>query len=265
METVNVQKGSETVVEIKQTIRYIAGADTAVLFVHGILGTPEHFAQLLPFVPSNWSIYNILLKGHGGGVEDFSAASMAEWKQQVHDAFQALRAAHGRVIFVAHSMGTLFAIQEAINDPGTVLFLMNPPLTVRLRFQMLKTSWRVFWGKIKPDDAWSLAAQQAYGIEQDTHIFRYLGWIPRYLELFSEIRKTRKLLDKLSVPCQAYLSRKDEMVSPRSGKFFEGNPCVTVKMLNTSGHFYYSPEDQQLLQHDFCHMIQNIKTHSRKS
>lgn len=244
--------------EIQETIRYIDHADTAILFVHGILGTPEHFAALLPLVPPDWSIYNMLLKGHGGSVRDFSAASMAEWKQQVHDAYQALRAAHHRVVFAAHSMGTLFAIQEAVNDPMTTLFLMNPPLKVRVRFRMFKTSCQVFRGNIRPDDEWALAAQNAYGIERDPHISRYLGWIPRYLELFSEIRKTRKLLHKLSVPCWAYLSRKDEMVSPRSGKFLEETPCATVKMLNTSDHFYYSPEDQQLLQHDFCRMIQEI-------
>lgn len=102
--------------EIQETIRYIDHADTAILFVHGILGTPEHFAPFLPLVPPDWSIYNVLLKGHGGSVKDFSEASMGEWKQQVHDAYQALRAVHQKVVIVAHSMGTLFAVQAAIKD-----------------------------------------------------------------------------------------------------------------------------------------------------
>lgn len=239
----------------KQTIRCIQGADIAILFVHGILGTPDHFELFLPLVPPNWSIYNVLLKGHGGSVKDFSAASMAEWKQQVHEALQLLLATHSKVIIAAHSMGTLFAIQEAIDNPIAALFLLNVPLKVRIRFRLLKTVWRVFRGNIKQSDAWSLAAERAYGIDRDNHIWRYVGWLPRYIELFSEIRKTRKIAYKLAVPCQIYLSSQDEMVSPKSDKAFEKNTYVTVKMLTSSGHFYYSPEDQQLLYNDFLDMI----------
>ena len=246
-------------VERGRNIRCVQGADIAILFVHGILGTPDHFKPFISLVPPNWSIYNILLKGHGGSVKDFSAASMAEWKQQVHEVLQTLLVTHNKVIIVAHSMGTLFAIQEAIDNPIAALFLLNVPLRVRIRFQLLKTSWRVFRGNIKSNDVWTLAAQSAYGIDRDTHILRYLGWIPRYLELFSEIRKTRKITYKLSVPCQVYLSLKDEMVSPKSGKIFERNPCVTVKALHSSGHYYYSSRDQRLLHNDFCDMIKRIK------
>ncbi len=245
--------------EREGNIRYVQDADIAILFVHGILGTPDHFKSFLPLVPANWSICNILLKGHGGSVKDFSAASMAEWKQQVHEALQTLLATHKKVIIVAHSMGTLFAIQEATDAPIAALFLLNVPLKLRIRFQLLKNSWRIFRGNIKSNDEWLLAAQRTYGIERDTHILRYLGWIPRFLELFSEIRKTRKITYKLSVPCQVYLSLKDETVSPKSGKLFERNHCVTVKTLNSSGHYYYSSGDQQLLHDDFCDMIKRIE------
>ena len=47
-------------------IREIPGAKTAVLMIHGIVGTPEHFAMLYPYVPEDWSIYSIRLAGHGG-------------------------------------------------------------------------------------------------------------------------------------------------------------------------------------------------------
>lgn len=235
----------------EQDIQYEQDANAAVLFVHGILGTPDHFKPFLSLVPPGCTVYSILLKGHGGSVKEFSAASMAEWRQQVHDSLQTLLAAHSRVIIAAHSMGTLFAIQEAICCPSVILFLMNPPLKLRLRFKLLKTTWRVFRGNIKPDDEWSLAARNAYGIERDTHILRYLGWVPRYLELFREIRKTRKLMHKLSARCHAYLSLQDEMISPKSAGFFERNPNADVKILNSSGHYYYSLEDLQLLRNGF--------------
>lgn len=246
------------VVKTEQGIRYIQDADVAILFIHGILGTPDHFKPFLSLVPPNWSIYNILLKGHGGSVKDFSAASMAEWKQQVHETLKTILTTHSRVAIVAHSMGTLFAIQEAVETPIAALFLLNVPLIVHIRPQLFKTSWRIYRGNVKSDDVWSLAAQSAYGIDRDTHILRYLGWIPRYFELFSEIRRTRKIVYKLTVPCKVYLSMKDEMVSPKTGKIFEKIISVTVKTLNTSGHFYYSPRDRQILQEDFLDMLQRM-------
>lgn len=234
----------------------MCGQDSvAILFIHGILGTPNHFSSFLPLVPSDWSIFNILLKGHGGSVKDFSRASMSEWKQQIRHSVDELLKAHDRLIIVAHSMGTLFAIQGATEKPVDELFLLNVPLKLHITSRFFRTTWKVFRGKIKPSDKWALAAQNAYSIERDSRILRYLGWIPRYLELFSEIRRTRKIIQKLSVPSNIYLSLHDEMVSSKSCDLLKNNKCVKIKMLNGSGHYYYSPEDQFLLNEDFKKMI----------
>ena len=231
----------------------------AILFIHGILGSTRHFEPFLSFVPPNWSICNLSLKGHGGSVKDFSQASMVEWKQQVSNALEELLEANNKVIIVAHSMGTLFAIREAIEKPVEELFLLNVPLKVRVTLRLFKTSWRVFTGKIKSDDKWSLAAQNAYSIERDRHVLRYFGWLPRYLELFFEIGKTRKIIGQLSTPSHIYLSMQDEMVSPKCSEMFKDNSCISVNILKTSGHFYYSPEDQCFMNEEFNRMIQKIQ------
>lgn len=253
-----MEGGRITLVKAEESIRCVQDADTAILFIHGILGTPDHFTPFLPFVPSNWSIYNMLLKGHGGYVKDFSAASMNEWKQQVHTALQYLLASHDKVVIAAHSMGTLFAIQEAIDNQVAALFLLNTPLKIRITPRLFDTSLKIFLGNIRPDDEWTIAAHRAYGIADDTNILHYVGWVPRFLELFSEIRKTRTIANQLSTPTQVYLSLKDEMISPKTGKAFEKNPHVTAKLLNTSGHFYYSPQDQHILQKGFRDMVQKV-------
>ena len=65
------------------TSRTVDGSSTAILFVHGIVGTPDHFLDLLPLIPDSWSYVNILLPGHGGSVGDFSRSSMALWRKAV--------------------------------------------------------------------------------------------------------------------------------------------------------------------------------------
>jgi len=55
----------------------------AVLFIHGIIGTPRHFTELIPLVqqvPEDFTVSNIILDGHGGTVDDFAHTSMAKWK-----------------------------------------------------------------------------------------------------------------------------------------------------------------------------------------
>ncbi len=130
----------------EESIRYVQNADTAILFIHGILGTPDHFTPFLPFVPPNWSIYNMLLKGHGGGVKEFSSTSMIEWKQQVHTALQNLLASHDKVVIAAHSMGTLFAIQEAIDNQVDALFCSIHPSKFVLHIDYSTPHGRFFMG-----------------------------------------------------------------------------------------------------------------------
>lgn len=98
-------------------IREVPGSKTAVLFIHGILGTPNHFARLVDAVPDEWAVYNILLEGHGRTVEDFASATMEQWKTQVRCLVLKLSDEYDNIIVVAHSMGTLFAIEEAVRNP----------------------------------------------------------------------------------------------------------------------------------------------------
>ena len=239
-------------------VRNVENSRCAVLCVHGILGHPCFFDFLLPLVPHDWSVTNILLKGHGGSVKDFSAASMSEWKGQVRVEAEKLRKNNDKLIIVAHSMGTLFAIREAMEGNADALFLMNTPLKIRITRRLLSTPFKVLFGNAKKEDKWTQAALAAYGIECDANPLHYIGWIPRYLELFAEIRSVRKILSQLTVKTQVYLSVHDEMVSPVLEKLFAECHNVKVKVLPTSGHYYYSDRDTGMLQDDFRRFIASV-------
>ena len=71
-------------------IREVPDSHTAILFLHGIIGSPDHFGFLLPRIPKSWSVYNLLLHGHGGSVRDFSRSSMAKWETQVNEVLSRL-------------------------------------------------------------------------------------------------------------------------------------------------------------------------------
>ena len=225
------------------------GGGTAVLFIHGILGTPEHFHDFIPLVPPSWSIYNILLDGHGKTVRDFSRSSMEAWKAQVSRTVDDLSERYERVLIAAHSMGTLFALTEAVGHRGTVkgLFLLAVPLQFALKPSAAVNSIKVICGCVSEDDAVAVAARDAYSIRPSRRIWGYAGWIPRYLELFREVKRVRGLLPLLDVPCYAFQSEKDELVSMGSSRYLQAGERVEINVLRQSRHFYYHPEDYAYL------------------
>lgn len=226
---------------------------TELLFVHGILGKPDYFDFLRPRLPADVRPTSILLDGHGRGPREFAATSMARWRRQVAEAVESLRSTGNRVVVVAHSMGCLFAIDAAVRGEADALFLLNPPMSLRVTRRLLLTPLKVRSGEI--NDAWTRAAKAAYSISDDSNILHYAGWIPRYLELFGEIRRTRSVVKALAVPTRVYLSAHDEMVSPRSSRLFPGRPEIQVKMLPDSGHYYYTDSDRSVIISDFSEFL----------
>lgn len=229
--------------------RIVPGADTAVLFVHGIVGTPDQFAQLLPLVPADWSAVNLLLPGHGGSVKDFARSSMAAWRGAFSRALEELCSTHSRVLLVGHSMGTLFCIDESLRRSGAVCgqFLLACPLYPRLTPSAAAQSLRVAFG-IRGRSEAAQAAHCACSVDATAKLWQYLGWIPRYLELFRAAKQGRQQLSQLTVPTVAVQSRRDELVGRRSLPLLEAVPCVTAHLLPHARHFYYPPEDLAALQ-----------------
>jgi len=239
--------------------RVVKGAKTALLFIHGIAGTPNHFNAFISLVPEQISVYNILLDGHGKGVKDFSRTSMKKWEDQVQGAIDELSSTHEKIYIIAHSMGTLFVIDQAIkNKKIAELFLLAVPIKLLLKPKMFATSLKIYFDKISPDDKLAAAAKSCYGIEQDKNFFKYIGWVPRYLELFSKIRQTRKILPFLKTPCTAYQSSGDEMVSLSSINRLKQNSHISVVKLKKSGHYYYDTKDLEFLLNSFKKLIDNI-------
>lgn len=245
-------------------VRIVPGAQTAVLFIHGIVGTPNHFRDLIPLldlVPENYSIYNVLLDGHGKTVDIFAKTSMKKWRTQVWKVFSELAKKHEHVILVAHSMGTLFAIQLANEYPKKIpfLFLLAVPMRPWLSLHSVRNILCLPFGKLKEDVPAEYALIHACGVETTRKLWKYLKWIPRFLELFYEINRTEKLLSKITVPCVAFQSGRDELVSRRSQTVLEKHGTMEIHYLPESSHFYYTEQDRIRVQDIFRNMFKEIE------
>ena len=229
----------------------------AVLMVHGIVGSPAHFKDLLTVIPEDITVHNILLDGHGKGVSDFAASSMAKWKAQVKAEVETLLSVHEKLLIVAHSMGTLLAISEAVrtHDGICELFLLSVPTRPFVRLSTMRTSLRAVFGKEGADVTRML---NDTSVTLEKKLWKYLLWIPRYAELLRETARTKKLLPKLETPTQTFQSHTDELVSARSVKDLEHHPHIKNTVLYNSGHFAYGKDDTLLLQNALKETIKRI-------
>lgn len=240
--------------------RIVPGADTAVLFIHGIAGTPNQFRDLMPLVelvPETWSVRNVLLPGHGGSAMDFGRSSMKQWRSYAYSAFEELSRQHDRVILAGHSMGTLFSIQLAVENPEKVsqLFLLAVPMRPWPRLFCIKNMLKLPFGKLREEKPLEAAFSKACGIQATPFIWQYITWIPRVLELFGEIYRTEKLLPRLEVPCIAWQSENDDLVSNFSAAVLRKAGSMEVWELSESTHFYYGPKDKKTVLDSFSGII----------
>lgn len=247
----------------EETVRMVSGAKNAVLFMHGIAGTPEHFRLLMPLehlVPGDWSVYNLLMDGHGREVRDFSKTSMERWKAQTMAVFDRLCDTHDRVVVVGHSMGTLFAVQMALRRPEKVpfIFLLDCPLRVGVKPFGAVNLIKLSYGLLDQKDPVQAATSQVSSIRQTWKSWQYIGWLPRVEELVREMHRIAVLVPELQVKAVAFQSKRDELVSCRSCRILRQSGKVEVHGLPRSTHFYYDPKDIATVQKRFCALLKQV-------
>lgn len=226
-----------------------------LVFVHGIVGNNRIFEFLHSMMSSRCVVRFVELKGHGGDALAFSRSSMTEWKQQVEDTVVELGSICSRVLGVGHSMGCLLLMEQAVKGNIARLFLLNPPLRIRLRSSMLINAFRVAVGRSDNNPVLE-AAQAAYGISLDPNPLHYYGWPKRFAELYCEIRRLRKnLIEHLQCPVTAFLSERDEVVAVSSTEDLQKCHSATTVLLPTSTHYYYTPEDRRLITSGFIDFL----------
>ena len=218
-----------------------------ILFIHGFAGHPNQFKLFYPEIPDGYDYRALLLAGHGGGVDDFGRATMKEWQDQVDESLRELSEKYDEIYVVAHSMGTLFALQRAQSHSVKALFLLAVPLYIRV-------SLFPFLGKLRmiiraSRDSVHSTYDPCSGVEADVRFWKYIKWIPNYVSLSKESRKTRTLVE--SKPwsgkrCVVFQSAHDELVSSKSGKLLISCGC-DIDILENSSHHQYSQTDGEKL------------------
>ena len=231
--------------------RIVEDSRVAVLCIHGFMGSPNQYRDIVPQIPQDISVYNIILDGHGGKTLDFGRTSMEKWEQNVEDAITELLETHEEIYILSHSMGAFFAIEQAIKRPEIKkLFCIGLPVRIKMKPIMLKTIYKLYFGNITPKDTVALGAMESHGVAISKNLLKYVTWIPRIREFYKKMDEVRGKLDQLQTPCVTYQCVKDEMVPFSSVKELE-KTNIEIKVLPKSYHFCFDPEETQFIAKEF--------------
>lgn len=240
----------------KPFIRETENKNCAVLMLHGILSTPRHFDFLIPAIPNDVSVYNILLDGHGGSVDDFSKTNMKKWKKQVDDILCDLCSRYKKVVVVGFSMGTLLSIDAQKKHRNiSSLLLLNCPLKIFVRPKMHLWCLRICFGVEDKNNVHMLKCKDDTSIILTKKMWKYIAWIPNGNSLVALSKKCRKIANSIDVPCKAYFGRKDELVSMKSAKYLRDNKNVEITVFDSAGHFFIEDNDKEKIKKSLSKLI----------
>jgi carboxylesterase len=236
-------------------------ADTAVLFIHGFMGSPNQFRALADAAVNNgYSVFSILLPGHGYGGLEFARSKKADWEKAVKEQIDQVRRKYSRIVLTGHSMGALLSLRASVDYPDVVkgVAAIAAPMYIRMRLRMIKTGYDVAFGRNRENDERLLAAYEMCSVERSSPL-AYLIGIPRYIDLFRMISETKAILGKVEAPVLIIHSEDDEIANVGGVVVLEKNLKKYEKhILKDSGHFYISPGDSKIMEDAFIGFVKGL-------
>lgn len=234
------------------------GSRTAVLMVHGILGSPVQFEAAAKMLhKQGYTVMGVLLPGHGGSAGDFAAAKADDWHREVRKAVLLLKRRYERIVIVGHSMGGLLAINEAVENGADGVILLSTPMRVVLSPRAVFMSLRMLFGDPMKDGEIHQSYRRANSVQKGT-VRTYLAWVPRFWDLRSLIRKARHLLIQVRCPVLIIQSRRDETVSWKSHRVLaKGLQSATVEvlLLEKSLHSHFHCDEVDSMYGRICRFV----------
>ena len=131
------------------------------------------------------------------------------------------------------------------------LFLLAVPVKLFVKPGAIISALRIYLGSLPENNEKLIAMKNCCGINLSKNPAKYIGWIPRFMELFKKISETRKIISDLKTDCRIFQSEDDELVSIKSVDYLKNKTSASVNVLKKSGHYYYEKSDMDYLLREF--------------
>jgi carboxylesterase len=240
-------------------------AQSLVVFVHGLMGSPGQFRDLLEDAHAlGCSAYAPILPGHGGTSRDFARYGLAAWEEHLQKELAKYAGAYRNIILAGHSMGGLLALNASLDPQNRVrgVFLLAAPLKLRLGPRSLYLKLRLV--AFPRGHHIKTAYWQAKSL---SNLALSPGWLKPFWGFRQLMKKTLRNLPQVYEPVLAIHSRYDETVSFRSAELLYGglqNSARKRITLEKSWHAYYPPEEWQAVRTALLEFIHTCLEDSRR-
>ena len=219
---------------------------TAVLFVHGFMGSHRQFGELSQLLKDcGADMYFYVLPGHETSLEDFKKTNADSWQSGVNSKLRELSAGYDRVLLVGHSMGGLLAVRAAIAVPEKVIGVaaLGFPIKVSVGPDWLKLNMQASNPAKPGEDPRITAARSMAGVTIKT-TGQYFSTLPQNMQFMKTTKLARRDIHLLKKPLTVINFEKDEIVSKDTPRFvLSQKPDAKIVMLSDSYHFYFAKED----------------------
>ncbi|RBP64739.1 carboxylesterase [Brevibacterium sanguinis] len=187
------------------------GASAAVLFLHGITGSPAAWTPIARAIgEEGLSVSVPLLPGHGSTWQELNRTGWREWNEAAVAEYRALGSAHERVVVAGLSMGGALALSlGTLDTPPAEILVVNPALRVD---SPLAPGLGVLKHLVRSVPA---IGNDIAHPDRDEHAYERtpVGAVASFSSALKGLRETLWTID---TPITVFVSGSDNVVGPRS-------------------------------------------------
>ena len=187
-----------------------------MLLIHGFTGLPAELLLLGTFLQERgFTVLGVRLAGHGTSEEDMSHMTDEDWMDSVRDGYAILSGLSEEISVVGHSMGGLFALLLATEEPIARVVSLAAPIVIAeergIRFlPPREASVGIFVPK---------ARRRLKGVPPVVnHTYRKMPLISVH-EMLDVIQRVKKFLPQVTAPTLILHSRQDHTAAPESAEY----------------------------------------------
>ena len=245
-----------------QTCKIRSDAQSAVIFIHGFMGSPDQFAELSDAVYNIGCTYvSVLLLGHGASVREFAKFGARDWQRHLQTEIDKIKNDYQKIFIVGHSMGGLLGLNASLireNKISGVMLISTPLKVYLLNGKSFLAKLRLlFFPKSNEIKAMYLKSNSI----AKSKLFFYPLAIKPVMEFYKLMKQTKKNLSEVFVPVYMFHSKNDETTSYKSAALLYKGLCNTKRAafsLDKSWHAFYDVAEREFIRSKLIKFIQQI-------
>ncbi len=231
----------------------VGTADSALLLVHGFADSPAVFKRMAPALAARGFTCRAMRLPHfATPLESYRHTTAAQWRDAVRAELRALRANHGHVAIVAHSLGaavTLDCLAESEDQPDAVA-LLAPLVEVSAEHSPLlpPRAWQQFLDHaLVFTDCVGLPTTPCLADPGAAAFCKGDPFVPLgvFREMFDLVERNRKRGPVIREPLYVALAEHDGVIDNQAAeRLFAASPSQRKQLRHVAGASHVLPLDR---------------------